>query len=288
MKPFTYLTPVDADEAVRLLDTHGPDARVIAGGQTLLLAMKTREARPTALVSLTSIEGLSGVSVDDTGELVVGATTTYAELARTDLPGWHAEITAMAGNLADRPVRTMGTIGGALCAAEPRFDMPVLVTGVGAILEVLSPTGVRLLRPEEFFDTSGGTTLTSSDLLVAVRFPALESFTAVAFEKFRQRTFDAAIVSSLCALQVDGQGRVIAARITVGAATPVPTPAPQSAAGLVGLSTANIDPAQVGNTVAVELRHSQPADSPMVQFQTELIKSVTRKALTRACAISRS
>ena len=288
MKPFTYLTPLAADEAVRLLDMHGAEARVIAGGQTLLLAMKTRAARPSVLVSLASVAGLSGVRIDGTGELVVGATTTYAELTRTELPGWHAEIAAAAGNLADRPVRTMGTIGGALCAAEQRFDMPALVTGLGATLEVLSPDGVRLVTPEEFFDPSGGTSLAATDLLLAVRFPALGRFSTVAFEKFRQRTFDAAIVSSLCALHTDQAGTVTDARITIGAATPVPTAAVQSAAALVGRSTADIDPTEVGDAVAVELRRSQPADSPMVQFQTELIKSITRKALTRACTTSRS
>ncbi len=178
--------------------------------------MKTRTARPAALVSLAGVAGLSGARLADSGELLVGATTTYAALTRAPLTGWHTEIAAIAGNLADRPVRTMGTIGGALCAADPRYDMLTLVTGTGARLEVLSPSGLRTLSPEQFFDSGGGTTLAPDEILATIRFPAADAFSRVVFEKFRQRTFDAALASVLCAATPD------TVRITVGAVRPVP------------------------------------------------------------------
>jgi carbon-monoxide dehydrogenase medium subunit len=286
VKAFTYLTPRGTAEAAGLLDTHGPGARVIAGGQTLLLAMKERAERPSVLVSLAGIPELSGVRATDARELVVGATTTYAELTRAGFSGWHKEISAIAGNLADRPVRTMGTIGGALCAADPRFDMPTLITGVGAKLELAAPSGVRTLTPEEFFRPDGGTTIASNEILAAIRFPATEKFTSVVFEKFRQRTFDAALASVLCAVRVE-DGTVTEVRITAGATTPVPVSAERSARRLTGSSPAEVDVDAVANSVVAEVLGGR-GGSALVQYQSELVKALTRKALLSALTTARS
>jgi len=259
VKAFTYLTPGSAEEAVGLLGQHGPQAQVIAGGQSLLLAMKTRTARPSALVSLAGVDDLAGVRLAASGELVVGATTTYAALSRAPLTGWHTEIAAVAGNLADRPVRTMGTIGGALCDAGPRYDMLTLVTGTGARLEVLGPSGVRTLSPGEFFAPGGGTTLAADEILAAIRFPAADAFTRVVFAKFRQRTFDAALASVLCAAR-PGNGGV---QITVGAVRPVPVVATAA------------DP----EAVAAEVLDAA-GGPPLVQYQRELVRTLTAQTLS--------
>lgn len=269
MKAFSYLTPGTAAEAVGLLGQHGPQAQVIAGGQTLLLAMKTRTARPAVLVSLAGVDGLSGVWLADTGELVVGATTTYAALTRAPLTGWHTEIAAIAGNLADRPVRTMGTIGGALCAAEPRYDMLPLVAGTGARLEVLASAGVRTLAPEEFFAPGGGTTLAPGEILAAIRFPAADAFTRVAFEKFRQRTFDAALASVLCAVRTDAAGRA-EARIAVGAVRPVP---------VLASADVDADPEAEAARVAAEVLGTD-GGTELVQYQRELVRALTARTLS--------
>ena len=193
----------------------------------------------------------------------MGATTTYAQLSRADLRGWHAEIAAIAGNLADRPVRTMGTIGGALCAADPRFDMLTLVTGVGARLEVLSFDGGRMVDPTEFL--AGDGRLEPGEILTAVRFPAVATFDVVVFEKFRQRTFDAALASVLCAVRTDGEGRLTELRLTVGAATPVPVVAAQTCAAVLGTPAADLDVADVAARV-VEESFGGRGDAPAVQY----------------------
>ncbi|HEY2264941.1 MAG TPA: FAD binding domain-containing protein [Streptosporangiaceae bacterium] len=262
MKAFRYLTPGTAGEAVSLLDQHGPQARVIAGGQSLLLDMKTRTARPEALVSLAGVADLAGIRRADSGELVVGATTTYAALTRAPLTGWHTEIASIAGNLADRPVRTMGTVGGALCDANPRYDMLTLVAGTGARLEVLAPSGVRTLTADEFFAPGGGTTLAADEILAAIRFPAADAYRRVVFEKFRPRTFDAALASVLGAAE-SGSDRI---RITVGAVRPVPV--------VVGAAT---DPA----AVAAEVLGADGGTS-LVQYQRELVRTLTARTLSVA------
>jgi aerobic carbon-monoxide dehydrogenase medium subunit len=286
VKPFAYLTPSTPAEAVDLLGQHGPQAQVIAGGQSLLLAMKTRTARPAVLVSLAGVADLSGVRLAESGELVVGATTTYAALTRTALSGWHAQIAAMAGNLADRPVRTMGTIGGALCAADPRYDMLPLISGAGARLEVLAPSGVRTLAPEEFFVSGGGTSLGPDEILAAIRFPPAATFSGFVFEKFRQRTFDAALASVLCAVRIEG-GRLTGIRIAVGAVCPVPVLASEVAAELKGSLAAEVDPAAAAAQVAATVL-GDDGGTPLVQYQRELVRALAGRALSTALTDGRS
>ena len=103
MRQFRYLTPATAQQASGLLREHAPQASAIAGGQSLLLAMKDRTARPQVLVSLAGIGELSGIRTSDTGELVVGATPTYAALAKAQRPGWPGVIPRIAGDLPPRP-----------------------------------------------------------------------------------------------------------------------------------------------------------------------------------------
>jgi len=287
VKPFTYLTPGSTAEAVSLLDEYAPHARVIAGGQTLLLAMKTRAERPGVLVSLSGIADLAGLRVAGSGELVVGATTTYAALAKAGLTGWHAEISAVGGDLADRPVRTMGTIGGALCAADPRFDMLTLVAGTGAQLDVLAPSGVRTLTPQEFFRPGGGIKLAPNEILASIRFAAADAFTAVAFEKFRQRTFDAAVASVLCAVRTDAGGRLAAIRIAVGAVRPVPVLAEGTAAELTGSPAAYVDPDSAATRIATEVLGAS-GGTPEEQYRRKLVQALARKALRTALSSPRS
>lgn len=287
MRPFTFLTPTDVVEATRLLEQHGPEAAAIAGGQSLLLAMKERQLRPAYLVSLSGIGRLSGVSEGADGELVVGATTTYAALAGTELAGWHAEIAAMAGNLADRPVRTMATIGGALCQAEPRFDMLTLVVGTDARLDVVGPSGVRTISPTEFFDPAGGTRLAYGEILASIRFPRRDVYSRMVFRKFRPRNIDQAVASVLVTVRRDAGGELAGVGLTVGATTPVPVVVQDSISGLVGAAAKRADLDRIAADVAHEVLGAA-GGAPLVRYQRELVKTLTREALPDALAIARS
>jgi carbon-monoxide dehydrogenase medium subunit len=267
VKPFTFLAPRGLDEAVAMLGEHGPDARVIAGGQSLLLAMKERLARPSALVSVAGVAGLRDWTYSESGQLDIGAATTYAELAEAALRGWHAEIAAVAGNLADRPVRTMGTLGGALCQADPRFDMPALAVGVGAEVDTVSADGVRTRSADELFRPEGGTVLGPGEILTRVRYPAADAYRAVAFEKFRYRQFDAALVSVVCAVRPDGS-----LRLAVGAVRPRPV--------LVSAT----DPAGIAD----EVLPAAEATTRLRAYQRELIAVLARRAIDRVNDDARS
>ncbi|MHA6794313.1 FAD binding domain-containing protein [Pseudonocardia bannensis] len=287
MKPFSFHSPRGLGEAVDLLERHGPGAQVIAGGQTLLLAMKERLARPSALVSLAEVADLRGWRYTDSGALEIGAATTYAALAEAELTGvplrgWHTEIAAVAGDLADRPVRTMGTIGGALCAADPRFDMVTLVVALDAELDTVGAGGGRTIRAAEFFDPVGGTVLRPGEILTTVRFRPQDGFSGVAFEKFRYRVFDAALVSAVCALRLGADGAVADARVTVGAVHPAPVLATTAADRLVGGTPTAVDTVEIGLVAADEVLPAEQATTSVRRYQRELIGVLVGRAIARS------
>ncbi len=282
MTPFTYHRPSELSDALGLLGDHNRQARVIAGGQSLLLWMKDRIARPERLMSVAALPGMKGIKHKKDGALEIGAATTYAMLAQAPLPGWHAEIAAVAGNLADRSVRSLGTIGGALCDANPRYDMPTLVVGADATLTVTSLDGERKIKAADFFDPAGGTILQPSDLLVSIIIPPLDRFDAFAFEKFRHRVFEAAVVTISCGVKLDGDGKIAELRIVGGAVANAPSLAGKATAAGARLEDVNIK--DVARAVADELLPESDRDTRHKAYQAELVSSLTARALTRAFA----
>ena len=282
MKAFAYVAPRSVAEAAATLRDHPEQARLIAGGQSLLLAMKERTLTPAVLVSLAGVPELRGWHYGKSGELVIGATTTYADLVSAVLSGWHAVISAVAGDLADRPVRTMGTIGGALCQADPRFDMPALAAALDARFRVTSANASRTLTVSEFYLADGGTALRPDEVLTSIRFPGLGHFSSAAFEKFRYRVFDAALVSAACAVRVDPEGGVAEARIAVGAVQPSPVLAEDTARQLTGRPLAAPETDAVAAAAADEILPESSCRTSMRRYQRELIAVLVQRALARA------
>lgn len=289
MRPFTWLAPDTIADAVALLRSHGPGARVIAGGQSLLLAMKDRSARPSHLVSVAGIADLAGVTQEPGGSLAIGATTTYAALARASLSGWHARLADVAGNLADRPVRNRGTVGGALCTADPRYDLPAFAVGVGATLRISGAGGDRELSAEQFLKGPLATALGADEILTALVLPPVDTWDTVVFEKFRQRVFDAAIVSATCALRRGAQAAP-EARVTIGGATGVPAVVATAARLLAGAPstggraalTESADAADVGEAAAEEVLPDATSAGEPPRYRRELVRTLVRRTAERA------
>ena len=284
MTPFTYHRPLDLSDAVAMLGEPDRQARVIAGGQSLLLWMKDRSARPDRLISIASLPGLKGLAQAEDGGLRIGAATTYATLAEAPLPGWQREIASVAGNLADRSVRSLGTIGGALCDGNPRYDMPTLVMAMDATMTVSSSGGERLIAARDFFAATGGTTLAPADLLVSIAAPARERFDRLCFEKFRHRMFEAAVVTICCAAKFDVNGAIAELRIAAGALGKAPRLATKTAADLAGVEPGRVDVGRVSRDAADELMPAEDRDTRQKSYQAELVVSLTSRALTRAFA----
>gem|GEM_PF-3721143 len=287
MTPFTYFQPAGLEEAFCLVAEHGPGTRLMAGGQSLLLALKERLARPPAVVSLSRIPELSAISYAQDGSLEVGAATTYLQLQSAVFTGWHRQIGAIAGNLADRSVRSMGTIGGGACQADPRYDVPTLLVASGARMVIGSIDGMRSIEAAAFFSPAGGTTLGPRDILCRIVFPPAGAFASFGFDKFRFRVFDAAVVNAALAVTTDGAGRITIARLVFGGIAACPSVADAAGARLCGVQRsemASLPVADIAAQASEEVLPIATATTRHRQFQSELIKTITAGLLTQAGA----
>ena len=169
--PFDYVAAESAAHAIELLSQHGDDAKVLAGGHSLLPMMKLRLAAPELLIDIARVADLAGISVDG-DELVIGATTRHADLAASELVRADAPLLAHAASLVGDPqIRHRGTIGGSLAHADPAADLPMALVALGGSVELTGAGGTRLVAADDFFAGFFETALEPGELLTAVRVP---------------------------------------------------------------------------------------------------------------------
>jgi aerobic carbon-monoxide dehydrogenase medium subunit len=209
---FDYVRPSSVDDAVRALDEGGEDAKVIAGGQSLLPLLRLRLAYPELLVDIGGLGGLRGVR-DEGDSLFIGALTTHDELMRDPLVTGHCGLLAeAAGTVADPAVRHRGTLGGSLSHADPAADVPAVVVALGGTMIARGPGGERSIGAEEFFADYLTTTLAANEILTGVRVPKLGPGWGYRYEKFH-RTAQAWAIVGVAALARRTNGQVAEARI---------------------------------------------------------------------------
>jgi len=190
---FDYVAADSAADAVDLLARHGDEAKLLAGGHSLLPMMKLRLAAPSVLIDISRARDLSGISIDG-GELVIGATTRHADLASSELVKTEAPLLAHAASLVGDPqIRHRGTIGGSLAHADPAADLPMALVALGGSVELTGPAGSRRVAADDFFTGFFETTLAEGELLSAVRVPRRPG-AAWGYQKFVRRANDWAIV----------------------------------------------------------------------------------------------
>lgn len=221
MKParFAYASPATLPEALSLLAEH-EDARIIAGGQSLVPMMNMRIAQPELLVDINRIDGLTGVHLDG-DHLVIGTLTRHADLAANDLVRAHAPILAhAAGTIGHVAIRQRGTIGGSLSHADPAAQLPLVAMLLDAEINVQSSEGARTIPAVEFFETLFTTTLEPGEMVVSIRVPVLSEGHGWGFGLFNRRSGDFAEVS--CAALRVGQGAEASVRVALGAVVSAP------------------------------------------------------------------
>ncbi|MFC4854295.1 FAD binding domain-containing protein [Actinophytocola glycyrrhizae] len=218
---FDYVAPTTVDEAVRALSEAGEDAKVIAGGQSLLPVLRMRLAAPSKLIDLGKIAELRGVR-EDGDLLVIGAMTTHYDVQHDALIAEHAPLLALTTNtVADPQVRHRGTFGGSLAHADPAGDLPAPVLALDAEMVVRGMDGTRTVPAAEFFTDFFTTALRPGELLVEVRVPKTTGWSAH-YEKFNRVAQAWSIVAVAAAVRVDG-GTIAQARVALTnmGATPV-------------------------------------------------------------------
>jgi aerobic carbon-monoxide dehydrogenase medium subunit len=191
--PFEYVRADSVAEVVALLEEHGDEAKLLAGGHSLLPMMKLRLAMPTVLIDITAIRDLAGVRVEG-DDLVIGGATRHSEVAGSDLIRTDAPLLAHAADqVGDPQVRHRGTIGGSLAHADPAADLPMALVALGGSVELTGPDGVRLLAADELFQGYFETAIGPSEVLTAVRVPRRPG-AQWGYQKFTRRANDWAIV----------------------------------------------------------------------------------------------
>jgi carbon-monoxide dehydrogenase medium subunit len=201
--PFDYQRASSVDEAVGLLAEHGDEAKLLAGGHSLLPLMKLRLAQPAVLVDIGGIGDLSFVSDGADGSVRIGALTRHHDLAGSDLLRDQVPLLAeVAGQIGDPQVRHRGTIGGSIAHGDPASDLPAALLALRATLVVRGPGGEREIPADGFFTGFLETALAPDEVLTEVRVPAVPGV-GWAFEKFNRRAQDWAIVG-VAAVLTDG------------------------------------------------------------------------------------
>ncbi|WP_128377191.1 FAD binding domain-containing protein [Streptomyces cavernae] len=216
LPPVRYVRPQSVAEAASLLAAID-GAAVLAGGQTMINALKLDLVQPTALVDVHRLEELRGIEVADDGSLVIGAATTYAEIAASPVVRHHQPSVAdMAAGLVDRQVRNRGTIGGNCCLNDPTNNFPPLLTALGAWFHITSTAGWRSITADTLFAGSLATALRPGELLMSVRLKPLPEGTRIVHRHLQLAADSWALARVVVRLDVI-DGRVEDARVVLGA-----------------------------------------------------------------------
>jgi aerobic carbon-monoxide dehydrogenase medium subunit len=215
--PFEYQRAHSTEEAVAALADHGADARVLAGGQSLIPAMRFRLARPPVLVDINPVKELAYLRESD-GHLVAGAATRdlAIEIAPFIAQRYHL-IADASGLIADPVVRQMGTVVGSLCHNDPAGDWPAVALASRASMVLRNAKGTRVVPIDEFIVDSYTTAVADGEMAVEVRFPAPGDRTSGSYQKIERKVGDFATASAAAQVTLGADGTVAEAGVSIGA-----------------------------------------------------------------------
>ncbi|MFF9661773.1 FAD binding domain-containing protein [Streptomyces althioticus] len=278
---FDYARPHTVEEAVRALADGGEDAKVLAGGQSLLPLMRLRMAFPQLLVDTGRIPGLRGSRMEgDT--LVVGAMTTHHDVLRDALVRRHAGLLAAAtATVADPAVRHRGTLGGSLAHADPAADLPAVVLALEGELVAVGPRGRRAIPARDFFTDYLETALAPDELLVEVRLPSTDGW-GFHYEKF-QRVAQAYAIVGVAALVRRDNGSIAEARVGLTNMGSTPLRAPAAEEALAGAG----DAAAVKQAAGEAAEGTRPSrdTSASPEYRAHLARVLTGRAVLAAAGM---
>ncbi len=283
MKPpaVGYVRAGDASEAVALLAEHGTDAKLLAGGQSLVPLMSFRLARPSVLVDINRVGGLDGIARDN-GHLVVGAMTRQRDLETSPVAAAASPLLPeVLGHVGHVAIRNRGTVGGSLAHADPAAELPTLVTALDGELQVRGPGGSRTVAAGDFFTGPFTTALEYDEILTALRLPRLPDGTGVAVHELARRHGDFAIVGAMAAVHLGPDGTVDLTRLAASGVGPVPVRLHDAESALTGSrpTAEAIDAAAA--TVDGAINPADDVHAP-ASYRREMAMLLVRRALHTA------
>ena len=273
---FDYVAPESLDDAVRALADGGEEAKLLAGGHSLLPLMKLRLAAPELLVDLRKVSGLRGIERAD-GGFRIGAMTPHAELASREELGVAARA---AGLIADPQVRNRGTIGGSLAHADPASDLPAVMLACEGEVSVRGSGGERTVPAAELFEDYLTTSLGADEVIASVTLPAMDGY-GWGYEKFNRRAEDWAMVGVCALVKKAGDGSCEDVRIglTHMGSTPLRASAAEDA-----LRGGGLDADSIGRAAEQAAEGTEPAGdlNATPDYKRHLARVLTRRALEAA------
>ena len=213
--PFEYTAPKTLEEALRIVERHGDEAKILAGGHSLLPLIKLRLAQPRYVVDIGGLRGMSYIR-EENGQIAIGALTTHADIESSNLLRTKCPLLAeTAATIGDVQVRNRGTIGGSLAHADPAADYPAAILALDAEMIVANTGGTRTISATEFFVDMLTTALRAGEILSQVRITPREPGTGAAYEKMHQPASGFAIVGVAARLKVAKDGKIEKAAVGV-------------------------------------------------------------------------
>ena len=277
---FEYFAPQTLDEAVNLLHQHGYGAKILAGGQSLIPAMRFRLAVPEIVIDINRIDGLSAIT-ESNGHLVIGALTREADVDESDLVQQKYPLLAdTARVIADPLVRNMATVGGNLAHADPANDHPATMLAYGAEVVAVGPNGERTISIDDFFVDLFENSLADDEILREIRIPTPPAGSGGAYVKMERKVGDFATAAVAVQLTVDGD-TCTSARIGLTNVAPTPMRATNAEAALIGQALGDDAIRAAGAAAAAECDPS-PDLRGSVEYKRDLVRIITMRAVRQA------
>jgi carbon-monoxide dehydrogenase medium subunit len=275
---FDYAAPDSLDEAIQLLGQAGDEAKLLAGGHSLLPLMKLRFAAPSMLIDLRKLDDLKGIQSGNGDGTRIGALTTHAMLQQSDL-GLPADASRQ---VADQQVRNRGTIGGSLAHGDPASDMPAVLLAMDGSVTARGPNGERSIAASELFQDYLTTAVADDEVVTDVRLPSMDGY-GHAYVKFARRAEDWAMVGVAALVKVDG-GTFSDVRIGLTHMGTTPLRATQVEQALVG------QPVDAGRISAAAEAAAEGTDPPgdlnaTPDYKRHLARVMVRRAVEQAAGL---
>lgn len=279
--PFELHRPTSIDEVLFLLGEHGDDAKLLAGGQSLIPLLNFRLARPEVLIDINRVAELDSISATN-GAIAIGALTRQATVESSDLALGHSPILRDALHFVAHPqIRNRGTFGGSIAHADPAAELPAAVVAADATLLVRSRSGERRISAGDFFVSHLTTVLEDDELLVSVDFPAPPPGSGTAFQEFARRSGDYALGGAAAIISLDAGGSCASAAVALLGASDVPVRAEEAEASLLGR---RVDAAAAREVARLAVKDANPISNMHGDgdYRKRVIEAMVERSLLEA------
>jgi carbon-monoxide dehydrogenase medium subunit len=280
--PFEYLAPLELQEALESLQQYGEEAKVLAGGQSLMPLMSLRLARPKVIIDINRLSRLSSISAAANGGLVIGALTRQRAIERSATVKERNPLLAAAMPLIGHfQIRNRGTVGGSLAHADPAAELPAVSVVLGAEFALQSARGERVVRAEDFFVDIMNTAIKPDELLTEIRIPGWRPGLGWAIDEISRRRGDFAMVGVAVLVQMDGSEACREARIALFGVGGKPVRVPRAEDMLRGKAPDQKILLEIARSVSDELDPDSDVHAS-AEYRKEVGGVLTRRALERA------